>query len=113
MSKFQHQHPFIFVNQHPYILIYPQVVSTMSADSLWASKFYVPVACFLLFNVGDYIGRYRIQHIDYIGRYRIQHIDTTSALNVWANLCCAVPGTVLMSQGDTTMTLVTDIRVLA
>ena len=74
----------------------------MSADSLWASKFYVPVACFLLFNVGDYIGR-----------YRIQHIDTTSALNVWANLCCAVPGTVLMSQGDTTMTLVTDIRVLA
>lgn len=35
-----------------------QVVSTMSADSLWASKFYVPVACFLLFNVGDYVGRF-------------------------------------------------------
>jgi len=35
-----------------------QVVSTMDAETEWASKFYVPVACFLLFNIGDFIGRY-------------------------------------------------------
>merc|ERR1719147_578125 len=35
-----------------------QVVSTADANSLWASKFYVPVACFLLFNIGDYVGRF-------------------------------------------------------
>jgi len=35
-----------------------QVVSTMHPDTLWASKFYVPVACFLLFNIGDFVGRY-------------------------------------------------------
>ena len=34
-----------------------QVVSTAGNDTLWGSKFYVPVACFLLFNIGDYVGR--------------------------------------------------------
>jgi len=35
-----------------------QVVSTLPQDSAWATTFYVPVACFLLFNVGDYLGRF-------------------------------------------------------
>ena len=35
-----------------------QVVSTLPADSAWSKTFYVPVACFLLFNVGDYLGRF-------------------------------------------------------
>jgi len=35
-----------------------QVVSTAGHDTLWGSKFYVPVACFLLFNIGDYVGRF-------------------------------------------------------
>lgn len=35
-----------------------QVVSTMPSDSVWASTFYVPVSCFLLFNIGDYLGRF-------------------------------------------------------
>jgi len=35
-----------------------QVVSTMPKGSAWHDKFYVPVACFLLFNIGDYIGRF-------------------------------------------------------
>jgi len=34
-----------------------QVTSTLGPDSAWSNTFYVPVACFLLFNVGDYIGR--------------------------------------------------------
>jgi equilibrative nucleoside transporter 1/2/3 len=34
-----------------------QIVSTAHPDTLWANKFYVPVACFLLFNIGDYVGR--------------------------------------------------------
>ena len=32
-------------------------MSTAGQDTLWGSKFYVPVACFLLFNIGDYVGR--------------------------------------------------------
>jgi len=35
-----------------------QVVSTLEPDTAWAKTFYVPVACFLLFNIGDYVGRF-------------------------------------------------------
>jgi equilibrative nucleoside transporter 1/2/3 len=35
-----------------------QVKSTLDSETAWASKFYIPVACFLLFNVGDYLGRF-------------------------------------------------------
>lgn len=35
-----------------------QVVSTLEPDTAWAKTFYIPVACFLLFNVGDYVGRF-------------------------------------------------------
>ena len=35
-----------------------KVVSTLPKDSAWASTFYLPVACFLLFNIGDYLGRF-------------------------------------------------------
>lgn len=29
----------------------------MDKSTRWASTFFVPVGCFLLFNIGDYIGR--------------------------------------------------------
>jgi len=35
-----------------------QVQSTLPKDSAWSTTFYVPVACFLLFNIGDYLGRF-------------------------------------------------------
>ena len=35
-----------------------QVESTLPRDNPWAKTFYVPVACFLLFNIGDYLGRF-------------------------------------------------------
>ena len=35
-----------------------RVVSTMPEESAWAGTFYIPVACFLLFNIGDYLGRF-------------------------------------------------------
>jgi len=35
-----------------------QVQSTLDKDSAWSQTFYVPVACFLLFNIGDYLGRF-------------------------------------------------------
>lgn len=35
-----------------------QVVSTLEPSTAWAQTFYVPVACFLLFNIGDYVGRF-------------------------------------------------------
>ena len=30
----------------------------MPPESAWAGTFYIPVACFLLFNIGDYLGRF-------------------------------------------------------
>lgn len=35
-----------------------QVQSTLDKESAWASTFFIPVACFLLFNIGDYLGRF-------------------------------------------------------
>ena len=35
-----------------------QVQSTLDKDSAWSQTFYVPVACFLLFNIGDYLERF-------------------------------------------------------
>ena len=34
-----------------------RVVSTVG-EGPWANKFFIPVSCFVLFNVGDYLGRY-------------------------------------------------------
>jgi equilibrative nucleoside transporter 1/2/3 len=33
-----------------------RVVSTVG-EGAWANKFFIPVSCFVLFNVGDYMGR--------------------------------------------------------
>lgn len=46
-----------FVTLGCFPAITAQVVSTMDKNTRWASTFFVPVGCFLLFNVGDYIGR--------------------------------------------------------
>ena len=35
-----------------------QVQSTLDKDSAWSQTFYVPVVCFLLFNIGDYLERF-------------------------------------------------------
>merc|ERR1719347_333167 len=35
-----------------------QVVSTQEKGTVWRDTFMVPVACFLLFNIGDYVGRF-------------------------------------------------------
>ena len=43
-----------------------QVVSTGIADGgMWSTKLFVPVACFVLFNMGDYIGRFLAEHIQW------------------------------------------------
>lgn len=47
-----------FVTLGAFPAVTAQVVSTLPATTAWASKFYVPVACFLLFNIGDYVGRF-------------------------------------------------------
>lgn len=40
-----------------------QVVSVNPDYDLWASKYFIPVSCFVLFNVGDYSGRLLAEHL--------------------------------------------------
>jgi hypothetical protein len=40
-----------------FILGVTQAKST-EQEGEWAEKFFIPVCCFLLFNIGDYVGRY-------------------------------------------------------
>jgi len=40
-----------------------QAVSTMDKETAWAGTFFIPVGCFLLFNIGDYLGRFLAEMI--------------------------------------------------
>jgi len=40
-----------------------QARSTLDKDTAWAGTFFIPVGCFLLFNIGDYLGRFLAEMI--------------------------------------------------
>lgn len=43
-----------------------QVVSTgYKEGSLWSTVYFIPVSCFLLFNVGDYLGRFAAEFLQW------------------------------------------------
>ena len=75
-----------------------QVVSTADPGTVWATKFYVPVACFLLFNIGDYIGRILAELIAWprpsaTGSYVTLALSSARLLFIPLFLCCNVrPG---------------------
>ena len=39
-------------------LVKSHTLSTDGEENAWATKFFIPVSCFVLFNVGDWIGRF-------------------------------------------------------
>jgi len=72
-----------------------QVVSTLDKETGWASTFYVPVGCFLLFNIGDYVGRFLAGLIQWpkagkIGGYLTLTLSISRAVFIPLFLLCNV-----------------------
>jgi hypothetical protein len=44
--------------QYCFSLLGVMQAKSTEQEGEWAEKFFIPVCCFLLFNIGDYVGRY-------------------------------------------------------
>jgi len=54
-----------FVTLGCFPAISAQVKSTLDPKSTWAKTYFIPVSCFLFFNVGDFIGRFLAEKIQF------------------------------------------------
>ena len=45
---------FVTLSVFPAITV---LVKSTSSGNLWSDKYFIPVGCFLVFNIGDYVGR--------------------------------------------------------
>lgn len=54
------------------MLLFPAVLSTLkstaNSESPWASRYFLPVSLFLVFNIGDLIGRFAARAVEFPGR---------------------------------------------
>ena len=73
-------------------IMFPGVLSslesTASPQSLWASRYFLPVSLFLVFNVGDLIGRLTARVIEFPGRALIPWYTTGRGVFVLLMLMC-------------------------
>ena len=47
-----------------------KIQSRSEPDNVWASTYFTPVSCFLLFNCGDYVGRILAGWVRWPGKVR-------------------------------------------
>ena len=61
-----------FFTRYITMLLFPAVLSTLKSTanpaSPWASRYFLPVSLFLVFNVGDLIGRFAARAVEFPGR---------------------------------------------
>jgi len=61
-------------------LLYSSVNS--EAYEIWATKYFIPVCCFVLFNVGDYVGRFIAEKLQWPKPGKINQPCTVSSMIV-------------------------------
>lgn len=73
-------------------IMFPAVLSTLEScgdpDSLWAKRYFLPVSLFLVFNVGDLIGRLVARLVEFPGRALIPWYTTGRVMFVILLLMC-------------------------
>ena len=59
-----------FIILFEYIMMNTRIQSRSEPDNVWASTYFTPVSCFLLFNCGDYVGRILAGWVRWPGKVR-------------------------------------------
>ena len=59
-----------FIILFEYIMMNTRIQCRSEPDNVWASTYFTPVSCFLLFNCGDYVGRILAGWVRWPGKVR-------------------------------------------
>lgn len=73
-------------------VMFPAVLSTMKStadpESAWASRYFLPVSLFMIFNIGDLIGRLVARVVEFPGRRLIPWYTTARVVFVFLMVMC-------------------------
>ena len=81
-----------FFTRYITMLLFPAVLSTLKStsnpESPWASRYFLPVSLFLVFNVGDLVGRFAARAVEFPGRRLNPWYTTARVVFVLLTVMC-------------------------
>ena len=84
-----------FIILFEYTMMNTRTQSRSEPDNVWASTYFTPVSCFLLFNCGDYVGRILAGWVRWPGKVRrgnllslTYHRTKRRSKKYFSSLCC-------------------------